>query len=122
MLGRQILHASLIANEAVDLQLKWGERGLHKLDIEKTYDHVNWKFLLEVLRKLGERWLCWINCSISMTKLHFLLMFVAFSKVLDVLMGESSFPMPFCDFRGSIWWSFEEGGQWRFPLWLACER
>ena len=52
--GRQILDAVLIANEVVDSRLKSNEEGvLCKLDIEKAYDHVSWKFLLVVLRKNG---------------------------------------------------------------------
>ena len=51
---RQILDASLIASEVVDSMVKKKEKGiLCKLDIEKTYDHLNWSFLLRVLKKMG---------------------------------------------------------------------
>ncbi|RVX02203.1 hypothetical protein CK203_025476 [Vitis vinifera] len=62
--GRQILDASLIANEAIDSILKNNYCGiLCKLDIEKTYDHVNWTFLLSVLHKMGfgEKWIRWMK-------------------------------------------------------------
>ena len=40
--GRQILNASLIANEAIDSVQEGNDGGiLCKLDIKKVYDHVN---------------------------------------------------------------------------------
>lgn len=42
----------LIANETIDLKLKINSsQVLCKFDIEKAYDHVNWDFLLEILKK-----------------------------------------------------------------------
>ena len=57
--GRQIMDTMLIANEAIDSILKSNSRAiLCQLDIEKTYDHVDWSFLLAVLEKMGfgEKW------------------------------------------------------------------
>ena len=62
--GRQILDATLITNEAIDSLLKNNESGvLCNLDIEKTYDHLNWNFLLFVMQKrgFGEKWTGWIR-------------------------------------------------------------
>ena len=68
MEGRQTLDASLIANGAIDSLLKSNTCGLIcKLDIENTYDHVNWNFLLLVLNKMGfgDKWVRWIKWCIS---------------------------------------------------------
>jgi hypothetical protein len=52
--GKQILDSVLIASESLDFRLKFGDpRLLCKLDMEKAYDHVNWEFLLYLLRRCG---------------------------------------------------------------------
>ena len=62
------MDAVLIANEAINSILK-SNRGaiLCKLDIEKVYDHVDWSFLLPVMKKMGfrERWCRWIKWCLS---------------------------------------------------------
>lgn len=57
--GRQILDSVQIAKEVLDGQLISREPGvLCKLDMEKAYVHINWKFLLHLLAKFGfgEKW------------------------------------------------------------------
>ena len=66
--GRQILDAVLIANEAIDSEIKDNLKGiLCKLNIKNAYDHVNWSFILAVMEKMGfgSKWIGWIRWCIS---------------------------------------------------------
>jgi hypothetical protein len=66
--GRQILDPILIANECLDSRLRSGDPGvICKMDLEKTYDHVNWDFLLYMLKRcsFGGKWCSWIAHCIS---------------------------------------------------------
>lgn len=63
MEGRQILDSVLIANECIEDRRMLGRNGLLcKLDMEKTYDHVNWDFLDYIRARMGFRvkWMSWM--------------------------------------------------------------
>ena len=62
--GRQIMDASLMANEVIDTILKRKEKGvLCKLDIKKAYNQINWNYILKVMQKMGfgTKWIRWIK-------------------------------------------------------------
>ena len=74
--GRPILDATLIANEVVDSMLRRNGGGLVcKLDIEKAYDHLNWEFVLWVMKRMGigKRWLAWITWCMSIASFSILI-------------------------------------------------
>ena len=54
--GRQIIDTSLRVKEVLDWKIRRGETSiLLKLDIEKTFDQLNWSFLINMLKKM-DRW------------------------------------------------------------------
>ena len=69
--GRNILDGVLIANEVVDWWKSKSKNGLLiKLDFEKAYDSINWKFLLKMMKFLGfgNKWIRWMEECITTTK------------------------------------------------------
>lgn len=61
--GRYILESVVVAHEVVHSLHKNKEKGvILKLDYEKAYDRVSWKFLFEVVESRGfsAKWISWI--------------------------------------------------------------
>lgn len=75
-MDRQILDGVLIANES----LRWLKKrkisgALVKLDFQKAYDSVKWKFLEQVMTKLGfgRRWIHWIMTCVGTASMSIIL-------------------------------------------------
>ncbi|XP_026444361.1 uncharacterized protein LOC113344649 [Papaver somniferum] len=52
--GRQVIHGTLIANDLVDSRLCSGKAGIIcKIDLEKAFDRINWKYLDFILHQMG---------------------------------------------------------------------
>jgi hypothetical protein len=69
--GRLIMDNIVVANEVLHSVKVTKEPGvLFKLDFEKTYDRVNWDFLLDVLhlRGFGDRFISWISLLLKSGK------------------------------------------------------
>lgn len=66
--GRNIQDGVLIANEIVDFWKRKKQQGvLLKLDFQKAYDNLSWKFLLDMLSKFGfpAKWIKWMKECLS---------------------------------------------------------
>jgi hypothetical protein len=73
ILGRQIQDCIMIASEAVNLLNKraFGGSMAMKIDVRKTFDTINWEFLLQVLKSFGfSQCFCnWINTILHSARL-----------------------------------------------------
>lgn len=75
ILGRHIQDSVLVLNKVIDYVKRLKRKCLiQKVDFEKAYDNINWKFLLFMLRKFGfgDRWVKWIKacvCNVSLSVL-----------------------------------------------------
>ena len=62
------MDAALLASECIVARRKNGIPGIMcKLDIQKAYDHVNWDYLLNILRQMGfgDKWVKWMEVCIK---------------------------------------------------------
>lgn len=78
--GRQILDAVLIAHECVDSQHKSKRKWIiYKLDLEKTYNMVDWNFLHFVFSSMGfgKKWCIWIAECVSSAQFFLVLINVS---------------------------------------------
>ena len=69
--GRGLLDSVVLVNKVIDeVRRIKGKCTIIKVDFEKTYDSVNWEFLLYMMAKLGfcDKWIKWIrDCLESST-------------------------------------------------------
>jgi len=73
--GRGLLDSVLVANETVDFLKKEKKSGLMvKVDFEKAYDSVNWKFLFYMIGRLGFNpiWIKWIKACLELASVSVL--------------------------------------------------
>ena len=97
---RQILDSIHIANECLDSRMKSRIPGvIVKLDIEKTYDHVDALFYLMGRMGFGEKWRRWMKFCVSTVRFlvlvngalqwDFLVVLEAFAKGTPCLLFSS---------------------------------
>ncbi|XP_020272038.1 uncharacterized protein LOC109847206 [Asparagus officinalis] len=67
--NRFLLDGVVAAQEIIDDCFQNNKKGgiLLKLDFAKTYDMLDWNFILEVLKakKIGEKWINWVNMCLN---------------------------------------------------------
>ncbi|KAL5553218.1 hypothetical protein UlMin_040619 [Ulmus minor] len=76
--GRSIHDTSIIIQEVIhSMKKKSGQEGYvaMKIDLQKAYDRLNWKFLFAVLKAFGfhDRWIGWVRSCVSSVSMNLLL-------------------------------------------------
>jgi len=74
--GRRLLDSVLVANEVVDFMRKEKKSGLLvKVDFEKAYNSVHWKYLVYMMSRLDfcSKWIKWIKACLESTSISILL-------------------------------------------------
>jgi hypothetical protein len=73
--GRLLVDGVLMVNEVVDLAKTAKQKCMiFKVDFEKAYDSVNWKFLVYMLKKFefAEKWIRWVEACVCARNLSVL--------------------------------------------------
>lgn len=73
--GRFILDGILIANETVEFLKRKKTSGLiFKVDFEKAYDSINWKYLCDILKIMGfgDKWCAWTDACLKSSSMSIL--------------------------------------------------
>ena len=73
--GRHMLHSVLIANEAVEEAKRYQKPCIiFKVDYEKAYDSVSWKFLTYMMERMGffPKWIQWMEGCLKLASISVL--------------------------------------------------
>ncbi|GKG09710.1 cysteine-rich receptor-like protein kinase, partial [Tanacetum coccineum] len=73
--GRFILDVVLIANETMKyLKRKKKNSLIFKVDFEKAYDSINWRFLVDIMKKMGfgNKWCNWVHSCLRSSSMSIL--------------------------------------------------
>ncbi|KAL4560863.1 hypothetical protein LXL04_033019 [Taraxacum kok-saghyz] len=69
--GRNILDGPMVINEVCNWAKKEKHKAfLFKVDFDKTFDSINWNYLVSVMKQMGfgEKWICWIKGCLSSSR------------------------------------------------------
>lgn len=102
--GRQITDGIFIVNECVDGFKKRKKSGLVcKIDLDKTYDRVDWEFLIWVLKKkdFGDKWIKWVTGCLDHP--HFSILLNGVSKGFFKSSRGIRQAIPYLRFYSQLW-------------------
>ena len=99
--GRCILDGILIANKTVDFLKKNKSKGLiFKVDFEKAYDSINWRYLCNIIKSMGfgEKWCSWIDACLKSSSISVVMGPRQSNLVWNIVLGKVIHCRHFCSF------------------------